>query len=138
MKAVTDRQAGSAMIAMMLFIVVVGTFTTAMMQGGRSQAEAAVHDRASLRALHAAEGGVAQARWRLQQDAGYRGELLVIGGIDVEVVVERCDDRPDRRDVRVQAVVAMGSRAVSRRGLQVRVELGDGLPRVVGWRETQR
>lgn len=78
---------GSAIVLALVLVVAFGVLTTTMTQGSRRLATGSVDDRATLQALHAAEGGIEQARWQLQRDPEFAGGRLRIGDADVAVEV---------------------------------------------------
>ena len=78
---------GGALVMAMMLVVVTGTLLTSMTQGNRFLMTDTVDERATMQALQAAEGGIEQARWRLQHDPKFAGEVLRIGNAEVTVKV---------------------------------------------------
>ncbi|MEM7202044.1 MAG: PilX N-terminal domain-containing pilus assembly protein [Planctomycetota bacterium] len=127
------RESGAALILALLVLVVLGTVTTLSIERAGLLARSDVHQRERLRALFAAEGGVAQARHALALDPDYSGARLRIDTCDVEIEVT--SRATDPRQWTVRSV----GRHPGAKGLTYSIETvlrdGPGLPAVVSWLE---
>lgn len=110
--------------AMMLLVMAAG-LSAVLLERGRGLAAATDHDDASLRALYAAEGGLAYARHNLALDPDYEGGTIRVGACDVGMTVTKAAEGWD---------VAVTARPGSVR-LEVRLRGTDALPTVVSWSE---
>ena len=109
---------GSALIIAMFVLVLAGSVTALIFERARGLDAATRHDRESLQAFYAAEGGLARARHALAGDPTYVGETLEVGGREVAVTVAHW----------TVVVLTRGCR------IDAQLELTAGLPRVVSWR----
>jgi hypothetical protein len=108
----------------MMLLVMASALSAVLLERGRGLAGATRHDGDSLRALYAAEGGLALARHTLAVSPDYEGGRVRVGACEVRIRVTRQDDgwtvttlaRPG--GVRLDAVLRL-----------------DALPRVTSWRE---
>lgn len=117
---------GMALPWAMMLLVMAAALSAVLLERGRGLAAATDHDGAALRALYAAEGGLAYARHNLALDPAYEGGTIRVGACEVDVAVTGTDG-----GWRVTATARPGS---------VRLEAGlratdDGLPAVVSWSE---
>ncbi|MFK7740529.1 MAG: hypothetical protein AB8H80_09400 [Planctomycetota bacterium] len=131
------NEQGAALVMAMMLVVVTGTMLTSMTQGHRLLANDTIDERASSQALQAAEGGIAQARWQLQQDAGYAGERLRIGNAEVDISVTKTDERPSTWRVTSMArTQPRGSKGLSIQStVSATLAPSQDLPTVCSWRQ---
>ena len=83
---------GVVFIQAIMLVVAVALLAVSAMQRGSTLARDNVRERAQLRALHAAEGGLAKARHALKTDPEFAGADLRIGRCTVVVTVKRQSD----------------------------------------------
>lgn len=79
---------GTALVWALLLLLFAGALGVALLDRGRAVDAATKTDLASMKALYAAEGGLALARQRLASDPAYTGETLRVGECEVTVTVE--------------------------------------------------
>ena len=82
-----NRERGFIMVWAMLLVVVFAGASVTMLARGQILAREMRHDTATLRAMYAAEGGVAYARHKLARDPGFAGATIRVGACDVAVTV---------------------------------------------------
>jgi len=130
---------GMAMPWAMMLLLMAAALSAVLLERGRGLAAATSHDETSLRALYAAEGGLAFARHNLALDTDYAGETIRVGACEVDVAVTRTD-------VADKGAAAGGAAAVegwdvvvtARPGsmrLEARLRGTDALPAIVSWSE---
>lgn len=85
------REKGFALVWALVLLGFAASLSALLLERGRVTALASKTDTASLKALYAAEGGLALARQRLSRDAAYSSETLRVGECEVTVQVERRD-----------------------------------------------
>jgi len=128
---------GAALVMAMMLVVVTGALLTSMTQGNRRLMTETIDERAAMQALQAAEGGIEQARWRLQHDPKFAGEVLRIGSADVIVKVFALPG--DRASWQATATARTQPRGANGLGVQrtvVATLVGDvGLPATKAWRQ---
>lgn len=112
------NERGSAMVIAMLVLFLAGAVSAVILERGKGVDAATRHDRAAIRAFHAAEGALAVARHRIARDAGYAGETVAIGGVAVAIEVDGWAVALVAPGCRIDAVLAPTA----------------GLPHVVSWR----
>ena len=83
-----QREKGFALVWALVLLVFAGALSALLLERGRATDQASKSDTASLKALYAAEGGLALARHRLARDPGYAGETLRVAECEVTVTVE--------------------------------------------------
>jgi len=83
-----SRERGVALIWALALLFFAASLSAVLLERGRAVDAASQTDTASLKALYAAEGGIALGRWRLAQDPAYAGETVRVGECDVTVRVE--------------------------------------------------
>ena len=112
----TDRrsESGVALAHVLLLVVMLGVFASVGMQRSQNLARDTIVDRGSLQAIHAAEGGVSQARHELGKDPDWSGGRIEIGDCEVDITVQR--GFAGRYDLQVVA----SSRPFGERGHPVR------------------
>ena len=116
---------GMALPWAMMLLVTAAALSAVLLERGRGLAAATDHDDTSLRALYAAEGGLAFARHNLALDTGYEGETIRVGGCEVDVAVTKADEGWN---------VAVTARPGSVR-LEVRLGGTVALPAIISWSE---
>jgi hypothetical protein len=109
----------------MLLLLMAAALSAVLLERGRGLAAETSRDDASVRALYAAEGGLAFARHILTRDPDYAGGTIRVGACAVEIVVTKADDVWS---------VAVTARPGSVR-LAVRLRGAEGLPAIVSWAE---
>jgi len=119
------RERGMAMPWAMMLLVMAAALSAVLLERGRGLAAATDHDGASLRALYAAEGGLAFARHNLALDPDYAGGTIRVGACEVAVAVTKAAEHWN---------VAVTARPGSVR-LEVRLRGTDALPAIVSWSE---
>ena len=85
-------QRGVVMVQAMILVAIIALLAAAAVQRGTTLARDNILERARLRALHAAEGGLAHARHALRSNPDFDGDMLRIGRCSVVVTVTRRDD----------------------------------------------
>ena len=137
MSDIRQEERGAALVMALLLVVVLGTLSTSMSQGVQLLSHDSVDERAAMQALHAAEGGIAQARWRLRQDPEWAGEVLQIGRAQVAILATAIPGEVAHWQVQASAQChGRGDQGLpSQRIVTVELVGGDGLPRICGWRE---
>ena len=93
-------QRGSSMILALLALALAASVSALVFERASGLDAATKHDLTELRAQYAAEGGLAEARWRLARDPAWKGGTVEIDSVRVTVTVETR---------RVIAVAAPGS-----------------------------
>jgi len=83
------REKGFALVWALVLLVFAASLSALLLERGRATDLASKADTASLKALYAAEGGLAVARQRLSDDPAYTGGMLRVGECDVTVQVEK-------------------------------------------------
>ncbi len=132
MRAPTARRGGGMILAMILLSLLAAA--TVAFVGIFSQLfESTRLENARLPTLYLAEGGLARARWALARDESYQGEQLELGAGLAAISVETVPEDSRARDIEVVAWEGSAKRAHTR--LHVRVQLSEGLPGVLTWRE---
>ena len=116
---------GMALPWTMMLLVMAAALSAVLLERGRGLAAATDHDGASLRALYAAEGGLAFARHNLALDPDYAGEMIRVGACEVDVTVTKAAEHWN---------VVVTARPGSVR-LEVRLRGTDALPAIVSWSE---
>lgn len=84
-----DHERGVALVWALVLLGFAASLSALLLERGRAVDAGSRADVASLKALYAAEGGLAFARQRLSRDSSYTGETLRVGECDVTVGVER-------------------------------------------------
>jgi hypothetical protein len=128
---------GIAFYMVVLFTVFLGGLCLAF----RGSFTAAVRDRsrerAAVAAVYAAQGGVERARAALARDPSWKGGATAVGRGSAEVVVREVPGEPGYRTVvSVGAIPGPGvGNVAAKRRVEVVLLLGEGLPRIVSWRD---
>ena len=131
------NERGGALVMAMMLVVVTGTLLTAMTQGNRFLMTDTVDERATMQALQAAEGGIEQARWRLQHDPKFAGEVLRIGNAEVTVkVLALPGGGPSWQATATARTQPRGANGLRVQQTVVATLVGDvGLPAATQWRQ---
>lgn len=83
------RERGFFLVHALFLLILAAALSAVLLTRSRGLAAATAHDRVELRAVYAAEGGLAKARHALARDPAYAGETLRIGACTVTITVER-------------------------------------------------
>jgi type II secretory pathway component PulK len=86
-----QREKGFALVWALVLLGFAASLSALLLERGRATDLASKTDTVALKALYAAEGGLALARQRLSLDASYAGETLRVGECDVTVRVQPRD-----------------------------------------------
>ena len=130
---------GMALPWAMMLLLMAAALSAVLLERGRGLAAATEHDDTSLRALYAAEGGLAYARHNLAFDTGYAGETIRVGACEVDVAVTRVDvAAQEAAEGGVKTGEGWNVVVVARPGsvrLEARLRGTDALPAIVSWSE---
>lgn len=132
-----DQERGAALIMALMLVAVFGMLTSTLIHGDRQLAIDSIEELAGMQALQAADGGIEQARWRLQQDGQFAGEEIRIGNAEVVIKILRTATQPARWQVTATATCRpRGANGLPlRRRIVADLLAGEGLPVVSYWHE---
>ncbi len=88
-----DRERGAALVWALVLLGFAASLSALLLERGRTLDAGSKADLASLKALYAAEGGIAAARHALARDPAWVGETVRVGECEVMIRVERRDGR---------------------------------------------
>ena len=130
-RAEGDR--GFALLWIVLLLLVVSVAGTVLVTASLRLRTDSEQSGARIAAFHAAQGGIERARWAVSRDAGYTGETLDVGGVEVRVHV----NLSDAGRVRVEATAPIRGDLSVTRAFEARLvpDGGGGLLRAIDWRE---
>jgi len=119
-----NRERGAALIYAMLLVVVVAAGSALLFTRGQTMRRDAQTGAMRDAAFHAAEGGLAHARYELAKDAAFAGTSIEIGECRVISKVAREED-----GWRVVVTANPGSGRV-----EAKLRRGEGLPIIESWK----
>ena len=129
---------GMAMPWTMMLLLMAAALSAVLLERGRGLVAATSHDETSLRALYAAEGGLAFARHNLALETGYAGETIRVGACEVDIAVTRVDAAAQESAEGVAKAARGWNVVVIARPGSVRLEATyrrvAGVPELVSWR----